>query len=494
MNKFKSEIGSMAVYVTIVLFIMLTFIIAIYMNTISVRKEQVITASKVKESYESDVNNADEIYDNLVGEVIEEKKEVYITDGMIPVKYVNGTGWVRTTEDDPEWYNYDVKDEENGAVAKTWANVVLENASWTTNGEQQILNEDATYVMLVWIPRYAYQIISLYHQMGSEAGNINIAFINTDNEDKNGNKYSEKYPTYYTGSGMSGSSEEGCEPGYVVHPAFNYGGKKLSGFWVGKFETGNTNCTTENISGVYNGIDRTIQIKGNLTSWRSIQVSNIFTVCTQMNNENNIFGLNADDNIVDPHMMKNSEWGAVAYLSKSIYGKEDEVAINNNSNYLTGGGNYANNIAQSTNGNITGIYDMSGGAWEYVAAYIDNSYADDYASNLVNAEDKYKDVYSIGSSDTAANNYAISTPDNEHYGDAVYETSNSSTGSGSWYDDNSFFPERNYPIFFRGGYIVSDIYAGMFCFSNGNGAPGAGGGDAGYGQSFRLTISIPTEE
>ena len=35
--------------------------------------------------------------------------------------------------------------------------------------------------------------------------------------------------------------------------------------------------------------------------------------------ENNVFGIKSS--ITDTHMMKNSEWGAVAYLSQSKYGK-----------------------------------------------------------------------------------------------------------------------------------------------------------------------------
>ena len=72
MNKFKSEAGSMAVYVTIVLFIMLVFIVAVYMRTITVRKEQIVTASKIKESYEKDNERIDEIYANIVGENTDE--------------------------------------------------------------------------------------------------------------------------------------------------------------------------------------------------------------------------------------------------------------------------------------------------------------------------------------------------------------------------------------------------------------------------------------
>ena len=46
-------------------------------------------------------------------------------------------------------------------------------------------------------------------------------------------------------------------------------------------------------------------------------------------------------------MMKNDEWGAVAYLSKSKYGKNAEVDINDDSSYYTGGGSgnaYVNNV------------------------------------------------------------------------------------------------------------------------------------------------------
>ena len=100
-------------------------------------------------------------------------------------------------------------------------------------------------------------------------------------------------------------------------------------------------------------------------------------------------------------MMKNDEWGAVAYLSKSRYGKGAEVDRNGNSSYYTGGGSgnaYVNNVGQSTTGTVYGAYDMSGGAWEYVAAYVDNgdSNLTSYGSSLVNGDAKVKNVYTRG--------------------------------------------------------------------------------------------------
>ncbi len=247
-----------------------------------------------------------------------------ISDGMTPVKW-NGTNWIKTTVYDDEWYNYENKE---------WANVVLGDSTFSGD----VLDEDKPYSMLVWIPRYAYKITSGWHKSGEEinpsnpekgAGTIEVVFIDENDQDINGRKYAGVY------NGTNGTYSD-----YVVHPAFNYGNSKenkLRGIWVGKYETSNTDCTTTETTGRYDGTDKTIQIKAGVTSWRSIIVSNIYTVSTQMNKSGNPYGLSTSDSNVDPHMMKNIEWGAVLYLSKSKYGKgTEEVWINPNSNYITG--------------------------------------------------------------------------------------------------------------------------------------------------------------
>ena len=168
-------------------------------------------------------------------------------------------------------------------------------------------------------------------------------------------------------------------------------------------------------------------------------------------------------------MMKNDEWGAVAYLSKSKYGKNAEVTINDSSSYYTGGrsGNaYVTNVGQSTTGTVHGVYDMSGGAWEYVAAYVNNGNSNltNYGSSLVNGDAKTKNVYSKGSSDSRDNNYSANSG---KYGDAVYETSaNGNSSSSSWYGDYSYFPGTSAPFFVRGGDCDSGTRAGVFCFNN----------------------------
>ena len=385
-------------------------------------------------------------------------------EGMTPVKW-DGNNWIKTTVTDNEWYDYSNKE---------WANVVLDDAEFNDN----ILNENKPYSMFVWIPRYAYQITSQYHQSGASGGNINIVFIDIDNKGKDGKIYSEAYPTYNTGSGMSD---------FVVHPAFNYGNNKenkLRGLWIGKFDSSSQEGNQNNSRGD-DVTNKTVQIKAGVSCWRYIKISNIHTVCTEMNKEGNIYGLNSDDNIVDPHMLKNSEWGAITYLSYNKQYGQGNINRNNNSNYITGIGsdttsttttttstknNYKTTYGQraSTTGNVTGIYDTVGGAAKYSAAYV--SRADSNGSSLANSENRYKEVYPL---------YWSIRPSNGWYGDAIYETSSSgSDKKGSWFEESAIFIQE-----VGGGYVVRGATTAMFGFGWDAGQP------ADY-IGFRVVISV----
>ena len=254
-----------------------------------------------------------------------------IGEGMIPIKW-NGSSWVKTAGNDPDWYDY---------TEKKWANAMTEDGS-----------------MWVWIPRYAYSITSGYHS--SSTGNIDVEFM--------------KGLTNETSTGRKSFDNVSGQGKWNIHPAFNYG-TAVSGLWVAKFEASNGSGK--------------IKVEPGVQSWRSVTVNNIYTSCLNYNKT------------LNSHMMKNDEWGAVAYLSKSRYGKSAEVDRNGNSSYYTGGGSgnaYVNNVGQSTTGTVYGAYDMSGGAWEYVAAYVDNgdSNLTSYGSSLVNGDAKVKNVYTRG--------------------------------------------------------------------------------------------------
>ena len=370
-------------------------------------------------------------------------------EGMTPIKWdENANDWVETEGSDPDWYDYS---------AKKWANAKTSDGS-----------------MWVWIPRFAYRITSGYHS--SSTGTIEVEFMkNTGNEGATGQQI-----VNYDSSTTSNYTQ--FPNGYVIHPAFNYG-ETVSGIWVAKFEASQSDASSSSM-----GSSGIIKVQPGVSSWRNISVNNIYTNCLNYNSA------------LNSHMMKNDEWGAVAYLSKSKYGKEtEEVWINNSSSFITGSaGNSASanadtgttndytstqGVKASTTRNVYGVYDMNGGAWEYVAAYVNNGNGNltSYGSSLVNGEAKTKNVYAKGSSDNNSSNYSANAG---VYGDAVYETSaNGNTSNGSWYDDYSYFPYTNIPFFIRGGGYFDGSYTGVFYF-------GSSSGVSNSGYSFRPVLVV----
>ena len=311
--------------------------------------------------------------------------------------------------------------------------------------------------MWVWIPRYAYKITYTNSSDKSAGGTINIAFLkdatnefldNTIQGEIKTNINDVKYTT--NGDGTKSQVQ------WLVAPAFTLGAESIKGFWFAKFEASNTKASATNDP---DDPDLTLQIKPNVTSWRNISAANIFTACLNLTNSTNYKTYFNNVSNVDTHMTKNVEWGAVAYLAHSKFGLNGkEIGINANSSYKTGIGNDGSSVYNtevgknsSTTKNVYGVYDMSGGAWEYVAA----CYKTENATKLTDNKDtayinKYIDVYE--------------SYDSPRFGDAVLETSFSSSGSTSWFSDYSYFVFSDSPVFSRGGYCNNGSGAGLFSF------------------------------
>ena len=320
--------------------------------------------------------------------------------------------------------------------------------------------------MWVWIPRYAYKITYKNSTDKSKGGTIDIAFLKDttneflDNTIQGEIKTNISDVTYTTNSDGTKSQDQ-----WLLETAFTLGTESIKGFWFAKFEASNTNGYGDS-SSTANNADLTLQIKPNVTSWRSMTSLNMFTACQNLTSDNKYSSyFNIKDNI-DTHMTKNVEWGAVAYLAHSKYGLNgEEIGINTNSSYKTGIGNdgssaYHTDVGKnsSTTKNVYGIYDMSGGAYEYVAACY-TGYTNKLTANTDTAYiNKYIDVYDSYSS--------------SKFGDAVFETSSSSSSSTSWFSDYSFFVNSYSPVFLRGGYCDNGSSAGLFSFNYLN-----GGGD-----------------
>ncbi len=383
------------------------------------------------------------------------------------------------------WSNY------NG---KEWANIK------TTGGENDCY--------WVWIPRYAYKVPA----KGSVAETIEIAFLKGT-----GSTIDDVIDeTKKTEIEIAGGFKTTPTPGnWVIHPAFTNAGNgglgNLTGIWVAKFEASSSSVNETTVASdltTTGGGDVTnlqVRVKPNVTSWRGITVNNIFTVCRNLTTSGN--SLENTSNL-NSHMMKNTEWGAIAYLSMSVYGKNSEVWNNpyyNTTNYSpitglcsnesNGKDNETTDINKtckynethggnaSTTGNVYGVYDMAGGAWEYVAGIYKGTTSDNLGNNTNrsnlwdSSNSKYVDQYTetTGSQSTYYGN-------TNKYGDAVYETSSSgSSGTGGWDSSYSIFPHSSYPVFLRGGHANGGSYAGVFAF-------GGYTGEASTYNSFRPVV------
>lgn len=387
-----------------------------------------------------------------------------LVDGMIPVVYdTNSSSWVKA-DTYKEWYNYSTS-------GKKWANAVTVNKKASTcRGDECIdsidkhtrigyemaipgtkISMDDINAMYVWIPKYSYQI-------NTTSKYFNVKFEST------------------------------ASSGYTLHSAF---GSK-TGMWVAKFEASakkDSLCESENNLEFCNNSYIRIESMPNKNSLRHISIANAMTVSNRIASGNEEYGL--DETKVDSHLMKNTEWGAVAYLTRSSYGigTSREIYVNRyydstNQKSLTGcsnGGagtgkgmittcsyryNHASSYGGTTTGNIYGIYDMSGGAWEFVAG---NYNSQKSLSGLEAIDTNYINVY------TAAAGCAESVCP----GAAI-------TSTAGWLDDQTLSTFTNtYPWLVRGGYwgVTDSKLLGIFAAS-------VDDGDASPNISFRPVITI----
>ena len=404
-----------------------------------------------------------------------------LKDNLVPV-VISNTGVVTKADTSKKWYSY-----EN----KKWANsVILKDESVVyKNGET--IPESNIESYFVWIPKYSYQLFDLgnYSSLTSisdKTQEIKIKFGTSNTSDSISGECTTPFSN---NQGIAGSSGN-CKVGdYMTHPAFL--AFDTLGLWVGKFETGYDGATSTTAAQVNSVDTNKIIIKPNVYSWRYITVGNMFK---------NGYDYNRN---LDSHMMKNTEWGSVAYLQHSAYGSQASVRINNNSSYITGYAatveptlgyngtsingnrqeatslgkdgtytiNYLNqkSVVASTTNNYTGIYDTSGGAWEYAMGHttsatiiggsssITNLYPNFFSDNTYS---KYWDRYTS----TSNTNY-----NDRILGDAIGEMgpffSVNGYSTASWYNDYSSFIYPEISWISRGGFYQHGVGSGIFSTS-----------------------------
>ena len=409
-----------------------------------------------------------------------------------------------TADNQDNWYNYS---------EQKWANAKTEDGSYW-----------------VWIPRYAYKITSNLNNGGTGvSGTILVDFLQgKTNKNASGTEISKTYPTVVNNAMTA----------FVVHPSFTNGtennfmngewDEEIPGFWVAKYAAGFQECTqtvasdgtitepTINLANVkysdskytsynenftINALGQTLTSAGYATqklsypifkpltyAYNVISVGDSYTISKEIASASNFYGLSS--NQTDSHQMKNSEWGAVAYLTQSSCGRNGkEVTINsknlNNSTkqiYAVTGyaENTANGVSASSTNNKTGVFDLNGCVWERTSLYIPNeninlsTYGKSFASLVANANGyktlstKWVTVYPYNStSDENVNNYNIYKDLKSAtygFGDAILETSSAGTYFSAWNGNYSPFVGSDSPFLAHGGAYGYSAGTGLFAF------------------------------
>ncbi len=458
--------------------------------------------SNVEEAIDELYENSGIHKDKWVDPILNGADPVFDKEGkLIPVE-IKPNGDVYYASENSEWYNYS---------EKRWANaVILIDKPSNTNYEVgDKIEEDDIESYFVWIPRYQYKIWTLANTEEFTKLIYTTDIVNNKESTESNNFWklaSSNSRIIDVVFGDVKNAPKMAESAaaidkYYTHPAFTLGSKNLNGIWVSKFEVGYKGATSEASAQVDQKESKSVIIKPDVYSWRGINVKNMFLVSYNYERD------------LDSHMLKNTEWGAVAYLSQSVYGKSEELNINNASDYKTGYGatagtdqtssssvnalstdssitspyNSLSGYLASTTGNITGVYDMSGGAYEQVAAFIDGTPGESgFTIDELNKyiSENYIDKYNKNSTATSFN-YRI-------LGDATgelgpfyryHDVSVNNNFHNSWYSDTSIFIETGSPCFGRGGSPSNGVIGGILAFRRRAGVKGSN-----YG--FRLALSI----
>ncbi len=331
---------------------------------------------KVIDEYGNDISKEHNYHQEVV-ETRSQANKPELLSGMKAIKYATNGSYTEVGYFTDDMYSYESRGDNQQNTTSKWANATTPDGSeW------------------VWIPRFAYK--------ANSGGTYDIIFLrerNNDYIDINGNI-------------------SALPLGYKVAKAFTIAGGaryELRGFWISKYEISKETSSNNGATWVEattggsvltrnagNSSYIRVVSKANRTPWRSINVSTAF------DNSENMYS--ADNS----HLIKNSEYEAALLLGLSEYGRNGNyITLDNTDKTGT-----ANNT--STTGNITGVFDLIGGSFEYTSTFINNGALSANASSLVNSSN-----HSIKEEITTAdlNSIILSNAEKAKFNTSVYNTS-----------------------------------------------------------------------
>lgn len=307
-----------------------------------------------------------------------------LTEDMMPVRtYFNEENVVYTepVKDiyDEDWYDY-------SNISPNWANIKM--------------NDNIYYV---WIPRFAYKVEDFY--VGTSLSNIPSSAIKV---------------VFLKGTTDYMANEEILPAGYQVHPAFKYYNKNgqmvnIPGFWVAKYNVNDTVDVVYKADG-----------EGDL----------ILGAIDEINLEKLHGNSESVVNYLSTHLIKNTEWAAVAYLSFATCGRTTD--------------------GSSLQGNPSAVMDLN--VRQFVAGVLDGYISEEKSENF--------DKYSIDDN----GNLKYITFEEKQFGDAITATSAGDSEYSSW------FGGRSDKISVAQPYIMRGIDNYLFSYSASSRKPDRGAG------------------
>ncbi len=245
-----------------------------------------------------------------------------------------------------------------------------------------VINNNDISSQYVWIPRFKYKVWNVLGEANTDTYDANhkgidIAFENLNSSSgtiycEGTNCYSDIAKTIPVSNNDNGK--------YYTHPAFDTTTEKLYGIWVSKYEVSNN-----------------YEIKNGNNILTNTYLS---TYYNQIKNISDTYNY---------HVIKNTEWGALTYLTHSKYGLCDNNSckvIGTNNTYISG-----SELTDTTTGNIYGIFDASGNGSEYTMANITTI-------DSLNLNNSFFNGTPLGTDD-----YDLYTPNSFILGDATKELS-----------------------------------------------------------------------
>lgn len=285
----------------------------------------------------------------------------------------------------------------------------------------KINNEDVNSYF-VWIPRFKYKLWNATGENNIDTYNayqIGIDIVFEKDNTSSGVIYCENLECYSDELKITKITQNDNGK-YYTHPAFQNLDEELSGIWVSKYEVSNNN--------------QTIESKPNNEVWTNNYLSSFYQTIKKIGNNYS--------------MIKNTEWGAITYLSHSKYG----VCQNNNCQAITPNTTYisGNNLYDTTTGNIYGVYDMAGSATEFTMSnYTDNP----NELSLTNSNFQNTPI--------SNNDYNLYYNNGFILGDATKELS---LESGIWYNSANNFINSTNNWLARGG-IAKNEFASIYSYN-----------------------------